>query len=242
MRKGFHEPVEKPRRFYKTVEVAEAEGGFAVLLDGRALRTPGGVRLLLPTRANAEQVAAEWEAQGDTLELAQMHATRLANTAIDSIGKAREATADQIARYAGSDLLLYFAEDPEALVRRQTEHWGPLLDRAEAEARLSFVRASGIIHQEQPQETLAEVRRIALALDDFALAGLAFGVALFGSAILAIGVQRGWLNGVQAFELSRLDEAWQEEQWGVDEEAAERTAKLRGEAEMLGRWFRGLTA
>lgn len=241
MRKGFHEPVEKPRRFYKTVEVAEAEGGFAVLLDGRALRTPGGVRLLLPTRATAEQVAAEWEAQGDTLELAQMHATRLANTAIDSIGKAREATADQIARYAGSDLLLYFAEDPEALVRRQTEHWGPLLDRAEAEARLSFVRASGIIHQEQPQETLAEVRRIALALDDFALAGLAFGVALFGSAILAIGVQRGWLNGVQAFELSRLDEAWQEEQWGVDEEAAERTAKLRGEAEMLGRWFRGLT-
>lgn len=242
MRKGFHEPVEKPRRFYKAVEVAEAEGGFAVLLDGRALRTPGGTRLLLPTREIADQVAAEWSAQGETIELSQMHATRLANTAIDSIGKAREATADQIARYAGSDLLLYFAEDPEALVRRQTEQWGPLLDRAETEARLSFVRASGIVHQAQPQETLDEVRRIALASDDFGLAGLAFGAALFGSAILAIGLQRGWLNGVQAFELSRLDEAWQEEQWGVDEEAAERAAKLRGEAEMLARWFRGLSA
>jgi len=242
MRKGFHEPVEKPRRFYKTVEVAEAEGGFAVLLDGRALRTPGGTRLLVPTRAIADQLAAEWDAQGETIELSLMHATRLANTAIDSIGGAREATADQVARYAGSDLLLYFAEEPEALVRRQTEQWGPLLDRAEAEARLSFVRASGIIHQEQPQETLDEVRRIALALDDFGLAGLAFGAALFGSAILAVGLQRGWLNGVQAFELSRLDEAWQEEQWGVDEEAAERAAKLRGEAEMLERWFRGLAA
>ncbi|CAN7293736.1 ATPase [Phenylobacterium sp. LjRoot219] len=242
MRKGFHEPAEKPRRFYKAVEVAEAEGGFAVLLDGRALRTPGGTRLLLPTRGLADLVAAEWAAQGETIELSQMHASRLANTAIDSIGKAREATADQIARYAGADLMLYFAEEPLALVSRQNELWGPLLDRVEAEARLSFVRASGIIHQEQPQETLDEVRRIALGLDDFGLAGLAFGAALFGSAILVIGLQRGWLGGVQALELSRLDEAWQEEQWGVDEEAAERVALLRIEAEMLERWFRGLAS
>lgn len=241
MRKGFHEPVEKPRRFYKAVEVAEAEGGFAVLLDGRALRTPGGTRLILPSRSLADQITAEWSAQETTIELAQMHATRLANTAIDSIGAAREAAADQIGRYAGADLLLYFAEEPEALVRRQTEAWGPLLDRAEREARLSFVRASGIVHQTQPQESLDEVRRIALALDDFALAGLAFGAALFGSAILAIGLQRGWLSGVQAFELSRLDEAWQEEKWGVDAEAAERAERLRAEAEMLDAWFKGLS-
>ena len=240
MRKGFHEPVEKPRRFYQAVEVAQAEGGFAVLLDGRALRTPGGARLIAPSRRLADQIAAEWAAQETTIELAQMHATRLANTAIDSIGAAREATADQIVRYAGSDLVLYFAEEPEALVRRQTEAWGPLLDRAEKEARLSFVRASGIIHQSQPQQSLEEVRRIALGLDDFALAGLAFGAALFSSAVLAIGLQRGWLNGTQAFELSRVDEAWQEEKWGVDAEAAERSDRLRGEAEMLGRWFRGL--
>jgi chaperone required for assembly of F1-ATPase len=242
LRKGFHEPVEKPRRFYKAVEVAAADPGFAVLLDGRALRTPGGTRLVLPTRALAEQVAEEWAAQAETIELTQMHATRLANTAVDSIGAAREATADQVARYAGSDLLLYFAEEPEGLVRRQAERWGPVLERAEAEARLSFVRAAGIIHQEQPQESLDGVRRIAAALDDFGLAGLAFGAALFGSAILAIALQRGWLDGVQAFELSRLDEAWQEEKWGVDAEAAERAERLREEAAMLDRWFRGLEA
>jgi chaperone required for assembly of F1-ATPase len=242
MRKGFHEPTEKPRRFYKVVEVAEAEGGFAVLLDGRALRTPGGTRLIAPSRKLADDIAAEWDAQAVTIELAQMHATRLANTAIDSIGAAREATADQIVRYAGADLVLYFAEEPEALVRRQTEAWGPLLDRVEREARLSFVRASGVIHQAQPQESLEEVRRIALGLDDFALAGLAFGAALFGSAVLAIGLYRGWLNGAQAFELSRVDEAWQEERWGVDAEAAERSDRLRLEAEVLDRWFRGLAA
>ena len=242
MRKGFHEPNEKPRRFYKAVEIAETEGGFAVLLDGRALRTPGGIRLKLPTRALAEQIAAEWEAQGETIEMAQMHATRLGNTAIDSIGAAREAAADQIANYAASDLVLYFAEQPEALVSRQTELWGPVLDRIEKEARLSFVRASGIIHQPQPQESLDEVRRIALGLDDFGLTGLAFGAALFGSAILAIGLERGWLDGAQAYELSRLDEAWQAERWGVDAEAAERVERLREEAVVLERWFRGLAA
>lgn len=242
MRKGFHEPNEKPRRFYKAVEIAETEGGFAVLLDGRALRTPGGIRLKLPTRALAEQIAAEWEAQGETIEMAQMHATRLGNTAIDSIGAAREAAADQIANYAASDLVLYFAEQPEALVSRQTELWGPVLDRIEKEARLSFVRASGIIHQPQPQESLDEVRRIAIGLDDFGLTGLAFGAALFGSAILAIGLERGWLDGAQAYELSRLDEAWQAERWGVDAEAAERVERLREEAVVLERWFRGLAA
>jgi chaperone required for assembly of F1-ATPase len=240
MRKGFHEPVEKPRRFYKAVEVAEAEGGFAILLDGRALRTPGGVRLVLPTRALADQIAEEWSAQGQTIELAQMHATRLANTAADSIGAAREPTADQVVRYAGSDLLLYFAEEPASLAHRQAERWGPVLERAEAEAKLAFVRAAGILHQTQPQESLEEVRRIALSLDDFGLAGLAFGAALFGSAILAIALQRGWVEGVQAFELSRLDEAWQEEKWGVDDEAAERAERLREQAAMLERWFRGL--
>jgi chaperone required for assembly of F1-ATPase len=238
--KGFKEPAEKPRRFYKAVDVEGRDGGFAVLLDGRTVRTPGGRPLLLPTRALADEIAAEWAAQGEFVEMAGMHATRLANTAVDSVSGAREATADQVARYAGSDLLLYFAEEPEGLVQRQSERWGPVLARAEAEAKLGFVRAAGIIHQDQPQAALEEVRRIALSLDDFGLAGLAFGAALFGSAILALALQRGWLDGLQAFELSRLDEAWQEERWGIDEEAAERAAKLLEEAEMLDRWFRAL--
>lgn len=240
MAKGFHEPVEKPRRFYKAVDVAEEAGGFAVRLDGRPLRTPKAGRLLLPTRALAEQVAEDWASQGEVIEMALMHATRLANTAIDAIPAARPETADAVASYAASDLLCYFAEEPQALVERQRAHWEPVLGRIEAEAKVSFVRAAGIVHQAQPEETLQEVRAIALALDDFGLAGLAFGAALFGSAILAIALHRDWVSGLQAFELSRLDETWQAEAWGVDEEAAERTERLKGEALMLERWFRGL--
>lgn len=242
LRKGFHEPVEKPRRFYKAVTVVEAGGGFGVQLDGRNLRTPKAQVMVLPTRAAAEQVAAEWAGQGEVLEMATMHATRLANTAIETIGGSREAVADQVAQYAGSDLLCYFAEDPAALVARQEAAWGPLLVRATEEEGMRLERCSGILHREQPPASIARVRAIALSLDDFALAGLAFGASLFGSAVLAIALLRGWLSADDAFDLSRVDEAFQEQQWGIDQEAAERTARLRGEARMLGRWFEALGA
>ena len=238
--RGFHEPGEKPRRFYKAVEVRAADGRFEVALDGRAPRSTGGAKLILPTQALAELCAEEWAAQGEHIELGVMHATRLAYTAIEAIPGAREATADQIAEYAGSDLLCYFAEAPASLVERQAEHWGPVLDRAEQEIALAFVRAAGIRHRSQPEETLAQVKALALEGGDFALAGLAFATPLFGSAILALALQRGWLTGDQAMELSRLDEAYQQEKWGIDEEAAERTARLFVEAQMLERWFRAL--
>ncbi len=242
LRRGFHEPVEKPRRFYETVSIEAAEDGYGVLLDHRTVRGPKGGRVRLPTRALAQMVADEWAAQGEVLEVAQMHATRLANTAIESIPAARGATARSVADYAASDLLCYFAEEPESLVARQQALWGPVLERAERETGLVFVRAAGIVHRDQPQETLDRVRDLALAESDFGLAGLAFGTSLFGSAVLALGLRRNWLDGPEALALSRLDEAYQEEQWGIDAEAAERTARLTLEADMLDRWFRALDA
>jgi chaperone required for assembly of F1-ATPase len=238
--KGFKEAGEKPRRFYKSVAVEAAPGGFAVKLDSRSLRSPRAALMVLPTKGLADLVAEEWAAQGEHIEMALMHATRLANTALDAIPQARDGTAAQIADYAGSDLLCYFAEDPVGLVDRQQQHWGPVLERAEREFEVAFVRAAGIVHRTQPDETLAKVKAMALDLDDFGLAGVAFGTALFGSAVLAFGLARGWMSGVQALELSRLDEVFQEEKWGIDDEAAERTARHGVEAEMLERWFKAL--
>jgi chaperone required for assembly of F1-ATPase len=217
-------------------------GGFTVLLDARALRGPKGEQVVLPTRALADLVAEEWAGQGETLELAAMHATRLANTAIESVPQAREATAQAIADYAASDLLCYYATDPPGLLERQQRLWIPVLEQAQAQAGLRFIRAAGIVHQTQPPQTLARVKALALDLDDFGLTGLAFGAALFGSAVLALAVQRAWLGGEAAYALSRLDEAWQEEKWGIDDEAAERTARLQGEAALLQQWFEAVSA
>lgn len=242
MQRGFKEPGEKPRRFYKAVSVQAEGNGFLVTLDGRAMRTPGGARQILPTRALAELVAEEWAAQGEHIDLASMHAARLANTAIDAIPTARDATADSVAAFASSDLLCYRAEAPQGLVDRQAALWDPVIERIEAEEGLAFERAQGIIHRPQPEATPVRVKALALELDDFRLAALAYGAALFGSGILGLAVIRGRLEADAAFEVSRLDEAWQEERWGVDEEAAERTARLRLEAATLQRWLRAISS
>lgn len=232
--------AEKPRRFWEEAGTAAHGDGFAVTLDGRTARTPGGAPLVLPTEPAAAIAAEEWAAQGEFLEAASMPATRLAFTAIDAVSATREPVADEVARYAGSDLLCYREAVEEALARRQADHWQPLLDWAAEELDLPLICATGIVHQAQPEGTGELARVLALRLDDFSLTGLASAVSLFGSAVLGFALQRGRLDGQGAFHLSRLDEAWQEERWGVDAEAAERTAAHLREAEALDRWFRAL--
>ena len=235
-----HDALTRNRRFYKAAAAAQVPGGFAVQLDGRVPRTPGGARLVLPTLALAELVAGEWEAQLEYILPDAMGATRLANTAIDRVAILRDETAGEVAAYAGSDLLCYFAEHPEALVDEEVRRWGPVLDWAADDLGVSLHRVSGIVHRVQDPAALAQVRRLALALDDFALTGLVHMAGLFGSALLALAVARDRLSAEEAYELSRLDEAFQARLWGEDEEAVARTERLRAEAAMMGRWTAAL--
>jgi len=238
--RGFHEPGEKPKRFYTAVTVEPCEAGFQVLLDGRSPRSSKGAKLSAPTPALAQMMADEWAGQGDFIDLAGMNASRLGFTAIEAVPQARDQVAQQFADYAGSDVICYFAETPSTLVARQTQAWVPVLERVEAELGLSFIRATGIRHQAQPKATLLGVKFLALDHNDFGLAGLAFGAPLFGSALLTLALAQGWMSGEAAFALSRVDDAFQEEKWGIDDEAAERTARLTREAQMLGHWFEAL--
>lgn len=243
-RKGFRESEERLKRFWKAVDVREGEGAhgpsWAVTLDGRIPKTPAHAPLALPTGAAARLVADEWAAQGEFIDPGTMPATRLASTAIDRVSQAREAVADEIAAFAGSDLVCYLAEHPTSLAVEQATCWTPWRDWAALELGVVLEPVEGIIHRAQDPAAVARTRELALRLDDFALTGLAMATPLLGSAVLAFALQRGVLGGEAAFDLSRLDEAFQERQWGVDEEAAERTALRRAEAVLLDRWFRAL--
>jgi chaperone required for assembly of F1-ATPase len=239
-RKGFRESEERLKRFWKAVDIAEGEGGWTVLLDGRAPKTPAHAKLTLPTQAAARLVADEWAAQGEFIQPGTMPATRLASTAIDRVSQTREPVADEIAAYAGSDALCYLAEHPTPLVNRQVAGWTPWRDWAATELGVVLEPAQGIVHRAQDPAAIARVKAAALALDDFALTGLATAVPLLGSAVLGLAVQRRALSGEEAFDLSRLEEAFQEEQWGVDADNADRTAARRAEAALLDQWFRAL--
>jgi chaperone required for assembly of F1-ATPase len=228
------------KRFYNTVNVVAEDAGFSVQLDSRSVRTPAKARLILPTAPLAELVAREWRAQGELIRLPSMPAARLAFTAVDRIGAARNLVAADVARTAGADHLCYFAQAPRSLAERQTRLWEPVLDWARTDLGLNFQRVVGVTHRPQPAATLERIEALAAALDDFALAGLAMAAGLFGSTVLALALHRGRLEGRAAFDLSRLDEAFQEAQWGQDAEAAARTQAMQDEAIMLEQWFMAL--
>src|SRR5438045_8385381 len=72
--------VVQRKRFYKSVGLTETPDGFSVTLDGRIIKTPAKRLLLVPSRAVAEGIAAEWEAQKEASDPTSMPLTRLAHS------------------------------------------------------------------------------------------------------------------------------------------------------------------
>lgn len=230
----------RPRKFYSEVDVAPHAAAFVVRLDTRPLRTPEKNPLATPTLTLAELIASEWRSQAERIDFASMLATRLAYAAIDRTSLNRAALADEVARYAGTDLVCHLAEHPADLCARQQAAWGPLLEWATAALGVRLSTVAGVSPIRQPKESIEAVRRHAIGLDDYRLTGLAHGVALLGSAVLGLAVERGRLTAAEAFELSRLDEIFQAERWGEDDEAVRRTERSRDEARLLDLWFAAL--
>jgi chaperone required for assembly of F1-ATPase len=226
------------KRFYRDVSVAARDGGHAVLLDGRPVKTPGGNPLILPTDRLASAIAAEWQAQGDEIVAATMPLLRLANTVIDGVAAHREEVIAAILRFGENDLLCYRAHQPPELVARQKTGWDPLLDWVAAKHGANMRVAAGLTHIDQPAEALAALHRALEAFDAFTLGGLHVIASVTGSTVLALAVADGFVSGARAFELSRIDEIYQVEKWGEDAEAAKRAAALALEldkaAELIG--------
>lgn len=225
------------RRFWKDATVQPEGGGFAVHLDARPVRTPLKVPLILPTAGLAQAVAAEWQAQEGKVNPATMPFTRTANSAIDTVTLQYEAVAAMLAAYGETDLLCYRATGPAALIDRQAAAWNPLLDWAAQALGAPLGVTEGIMHIDQPATSLAALGAAVRALSPFQLAAFHDLVAISGSLVLALAVTRGHLTAEQAWTLSRLDETWQIELWGTDEEAAEITALKRAAFLQADRFF-----
>jgi chaperone required for assembly of F1-ATPase len=226
-----------PKRFYTSVSVAPREGGFAVLLDGRGIKTPKRKDLVLPSRALADAVAAEWTAQTERIDPGTMPLTRIANTAIDAVADHMREVAADIVAFAGSDLLCYRASAPEGLVARQKALWSPVLDWARDVLGAGFSLAAGVVHIAQPKEALARIAAALEALDPFRVACLHVMTTLTGSALLALAHARGRLNLEDAWAAAHVDEDWQIEQWGRDAEADARRVKRFAEFEAASRFL-----
>lgn len=221
VRRGARTPRRK--RFYAAADVAESEAGFAITLDGKPIRTPSGRVVAVPVRPLAEAIAAEWQAQGEMIDPLTMPLTRFANSVVEGVIDRADLVRDDIAKYLQSDLLIYRAGHPEELVQRESRHWDPVLDWARDSLGARFILAEGIMHVSQPDSAIAAARA-ALPSDPWAIAAAHIVTTVTGSALLALALLHGVRDPDQIWAAAHVDEDWNGEQWGVDEEAAARRA------------------
>jgi chaperone required for assembly of F1-ATPase len=210
------------KRFYQAASAGEGVP-FPVLLDGRAVKTPAGGALEAPTRALADAIAAEWNAQGERIDPATMPLTRLANAIIDGVAREPQPVADEITKYLGSDLVCYRADAPEGLVRAQVQHWEPIVAWAREDLGARFMLSEGVVFVAQPEGALAAARA-AIPSDPWRLGAAHVVTTLTGSALLALALAAGRLDVAAAWNAANVDEDWNMTQWGRDELALERRA------------------
>jgi chaperone required for assembly of F1-ATPase len=221
VRRGVRTPRRK--RFYANAGAVETPGGFAITLDDKPIRTPSGRQVVVPVREIAAAIVAEWDAQQEHIDPLTMPMTRFANSVVDAVVDGVEAVTADIAKYFETDLLFYRAGHPQGLVEREAAHWDPLVFWAADTLGAHFILAEGIVHVRQPESAIAAARA-ALPADPWSIAALHVMTTLTGSALLAVALLRGVLDEDQVWAAAHVDEDWNIEKWGLDEEVAARRA------------------
>lgn len=222
------------KRFYKTASVS-ASAPFAILLDGRAVKTPAKRPLHLPSRALAEAIAAEWNAQGAEINPAHMPLTRFANTALDAVSQTLPEVAADIVSYAGRDLLCYRAAAPADLVRAQSAMWDPVIAWFDETYGARLCVVTGIMPVDQPPPSLAAIAKALAPHDAFRLTALHVMTTLTGSALLSLAHAEGFLSADDAWAAAHVDEDHQIALWGEDYEASDRRRRRTNDFLAAGR-------
>jgi chaperone required for assembly of F1-ATPase len=216
--------AQQRRRFYQNAQVVEVAGAFPILVDGRPVKTPAARPLAAPSRALAQALADEWNAQGEFIDPAKLPLTRLSNSIIDGVADAPDAVAAEVTKYLGSDLLFYRAESPEGLLARQVRIWDPVLAWARDSLRAEFIATQGVAYVPQPPAAIAAAAA-AIPRDPWRLGAVNAITTLTGSALIALALLGSGLAIEAAWEAAHVDEDWNMEFWGREESAMERRAR-----------------
>ncbi len=215
------------KRFWKEVALRPEGPGWSIALDGRPLKTPTRATLVVGPRSLAEAIAEEWRQCGEDIDPRQMPMTGLANAALDHIAPAPDVFRDDLALYAEGDLLCYRAEHPPKLIAAQAAEWDPLLDWARRRFDVEFLVTAGIIHVPQPPATIAKLGDGLAPADPFQLAALSPIVTIGGSLVTALALFERAIDCDTAWSAVSVDDRWQIDQWGSDDEAVAALANRR---------------
>ncbi len=205
--------------FWSKVSITEAGDGYKVLLDERELKTPAKATLQVPTSALAEKIAEEWRTLEDKVDPEKLPLTKLANAAIDKVAVQFEPIIDMLAEYATTDLLCYRATVPKGLADRQEQVWQPLLDWFAQTHNIHLEVGSGVMPIRQPTKVLTASAALLKNCTDLELAAIYDLITLSGSFVIGFATASDRISVPDAWAASRIDEDWQIEEWGEDEDA-----------------------
>jgi len=209
----------KQKRFWKNVYVVSSETGYLIKLDDKILKTPAKKQMLLPTEALAKKVASEWDEQVEEIDPTTMPFTKSSNAALDKVSEQFEEVTSLLGEYGDTDLLYYRADSPPELQKRQKTGWDPIVNWAETTFKVQINCGTGIVYIAQNEKLISEIHIKINNLSIFELTAFYDMVSITGSLILGLAIINGRLSAEEAYQLSRIDEQWQLEQWGEDEEA-----------------------
>jgi chaperone required for assembly of F1-ATPase len=217
------------KRFYTDVDYQAVEAGWQVHLDTRPLKTVGGRLQIVPTQELAQALAAEWAAQGEKLDPASLVMRDQTDFAIDVVAQDPIDTIKRTLAYGETDTLCYRADPDDALFERQNAEWEPVLTAVEHREGVQLARVSGIVHRAHPNETLPKLHASIAGLNPFDLAGLHTITSLAASLCIGLEALENGANAEALWKAATLEEEWQADLWGRDEEAEEARARKRGE-------------
>lgn len=141
----------------------------------------------------------------------------------------RDALIDELVAYADTDLLCYFAEE-EALLRVQRNCWQPILSALESEWNVKIKRTQGIMPITQSPDIRQYCQEFLSHYDHGALIAIAQLITQLGSIFITLALMNQHITLDQAIEASQIDETYQQQQWGEDEE---KSSELHQRAEKI---------
>ena len=215
------------KRFWKVTSVIADERGYAISLDEREVKTPMGLPFIVKTETLASVIRKEWDDQVEHIDPNSMPIYKFAVTSLDRVSTQRSAVVDELSAYGANDLLCYREDRDPKLAEYQDQVWQPFLDWAAEMFSVNFVVFKGIMPGDQDQESISKLRDAVDRFDDYQLSGLHTLVTVSGSLVLGLAAAYNQAPLDDIIKASFLDDLWQQDKWGYDEEVAVRLKNHR---------------
>ena len=215
------------KKFWKKVSIKKISfNSFQIMLDERILQTPLKRELILPNLNLAQEIAKEWDQDSINIKTESMIFYGLISTSLDKIIDNRNVYIDDILDYIDTDLICYRADNPKELVELQKSKWDPIILLVEKYIGTKVQVFIGVSPNKQHYTVHDGINNLIDQFDIFEISALHRITNITGSIFLSLCVLRKDISKNEVFELSFLDELWQEENWGFDKENSQKRKEI----------------